>query len=265
MMRSSFTLKLLKPLIIFLLVGSGLATARAEEETDPKESPRAAEQTAPAALDTVDAVKVALEDFHQVMKPLWHESFPEQDYKTIREKAPLLREKLMTLIRVGPPAKLEQDEEKLRDYLGKRQELAFHVTQVNLAAQDGPDSTLASAFESMHWAYEELERVLAEPFKELESFHETLYFLWHKALPERDYQAIRETAQVLKAEADSLMKAPLPQNCKVKEEEFEKGKTALRDAVYQLAEKSAQGSQDDTDASLKLVHDKYVELNMLLR
>jgi hypothetical protein len=265
MMRSRSTLRFSVLPVLFLLVGFGLTTARAEDQTKSGEVSARTEQDSTAVPDTIDRVKMAMEDFHQVMMPLWHESFPKQDYQTIREKAPMLRERLMVLIRVQPPAKLKEDEEKLRDFQAKRQELAFHVTQVGLAAKDGPDSTLASAFEGMHWAYEELEKVFAEPLKELESFHETLYLLWHKALPERDYKTIKETAQVLKTEADSLMKASLPEGCKVKKEEFDKRRGALKDEVYQLAEKSERGTEDEIDLSLKAVHDKFVELNQLFK
>ena len=261
--RSTFGLSVL--FILLLFVGFGLATAKAEDQTESGEVSARTEEDSTVVPDTIDRVKMAMEDFHQVMMPLWHESFPRQDYQTIREKAPMLRDRLMALIRVKPSADLEEDEEKLRDFQAKRQELAFHVTQVGLAAKDGPDSTLASAFEGMHWAYEELEKVFAEPIEELEDFHETLYLLWHKALPERDYKTIKETAQVLKTEADSLMKASLPQGCKVKKEEFDKRRGALKDAVYQLAEKSEKGTEDEIDSSLKSVHDKFVELNQLFK
>jgi len=244
-------------LLVALFAGILSLAARADEQSTPPDS------TA-ADSGNVGPLKVALEDFHKVMAPLWHESFPQQDLAAIREKAPLLNEKLMVLLRVQPPAELEKDEEKFRDFLGKRQELAIQVAQVNLAAKDGPDSSLASAFEKMHWAYEELDKVFAEPIKELDSLHETLYFLWHKALPERDYQAIKETAPVLKAEADSLMKAPVPQRCKEKKDEFEKRRTALKDAIYQFAAKCEKGSEEEIDNALKAIHERFMELNMLL-
>jgi hypothetical protein len=257
-MRATDRFRLSAVLLLLLFVGFVCPSLRAEDQGSAGDST----STAP---DTVDLVKKAMEDFHEVLRPLWHESFAEGDLETIREKAPVLTQKLMTLLKVKPPAKLGKDEEKLRNFMAKRQELAFQVTQVDQAAKEGPDSTLSSAFEAMHWAYEELEKVFAEPIKELDSFHETLYFLWHKALPERDYQAIRKTAPVLKAEIDSLVKASLPEGCKVKQEEFDKKRTALKDAVYQFAERCEKGSQDEIDASLVAVHDKFVALNLLLR
>jgi hypothetical protein len=259
-MPSSRSLKLWL-ILIFLFAALSLLSANADEKTGSTQE----NDTPSAAPDTADLLRKALDDFHEVLMPLWHESYAEKDFKTIRDKAPLLQEKIMTLIRVPAPADLSQDEEKLHTFLSKRQELAFYVMEFNRAAKDGPDSTLASAFETMHWGYEELEKFFAVQIEELDQFHETLYFLWHRALPERDYQAIRKTAPVVKAEVDSLMKVPVPGACKIKEEEFEKGKTALRDAVYGFAQVCEKGTEDDIDAALKAMHDRFAELNMLLR
>jgi hypothetical protein len=64
---------------------------------------------------------------------------------------------------------------------------------------------------------------------------------------------------------DSLMKVPVPTGSKIEEEEFEKRKAALKDAVYGLAETCEKGSEDDIDKSLRAVRDRFEELNMLLR
>ncbi len=253
-------------IIVLLFVGMSFMFVRTGKATaPPAENPEKTEEDTSSAKDTAVLLKQAMEDFHQVLMPLWHESYPKKDFQTIRDKSKELQQKLMALIRVPPSADLSQDEEKMREFLSKRQEFAFLVTQVNQAAKDEPDSTLALAFESMHWAYEELAKFFTVQIEELDQFHETLYFLWHKALPERDYQAIKDTTPVLKTEVDSLMKTPLPSVCKIKSEEFDKGKAALKDAVYQLAETCDKGTEDEIDASLKAVHDRFVELNLLLR
>ena len=264
-MRSFNSLKLWL-VIVLVVVGLSFPTIKAMgDTTPPAENPAKTEEDTSSVKDTAGLLKQAMEDFHQVLMPLWHESYPKKDFQTIRDKAKVLQQKLMALIRVPPSADLSQDEERLREFLSKRQELAFNVMELGRAAKDQPDSTLASAFESMHWAYEELTKFFAVDIEELNQFHETLYFLWHKALPERDYQAIKDTAPVLKTEVDSLMKVPVPSACKIKNEEFEKGKTALKDAVYMLVDACAKGTEDEIDASLKAVHDRFVELNLLLR
>ncbi|NIM96936.1 MAG: hypothetical protein GTO24_02270 [candidate division Zixibacteria bacterium] len=256
-------------LMVFVLVfsGWGPSVARAEDETgSAPETSAQANETVSSAPDTTNLLRMAMDDFHNVMAPLWHEAFPKEDFKAIRGKAPLLKEKLMTLLKVKLPSDLEDDQEKLESFFAKRQELAFSVSQLAQAATDTVDSTLALALEQMHWAYEELEKVFAVPIEELDKFHETLYFLWHKALPTKDYDAIRKTAPVLKAEVDSLMKAPLPYGCAKKKDEFEKRKTALKDAVYQLAEVSEKETDGKKiEEALDAMHQKFMELNIFLR
>jgi len=259
-MLSSRSLKL-SLILFFLFAGLSFLSAGADEESASTQE----NDTLVAAPDTVDLLRRAMDDFHEVLRPLWHESYPDGDLKTIRERAPLLQEKIMTLIRVPAPVDLSPDEEKLHTFLSKRQELAFYVMELNRAAKDGPDSTLASAFETMHWGYEELEKFFAVQIEELEKFHETLYYLWHRALPARDYPEIRKTASVIKAEMDSLMKVPVPSGCNIKGEEFEKRKAALKDAVYGFAATSEKGTEDEIDAALKALHDRFAEFNSLLR
>jgi hypothetical protein len=258
-MKFRFSLKV-TVLSILLIIVFSFVTAFADEEIELTEKSTSSEG------DTTDFLRMTMNDFHDVMAPLWHQAFPEGDYQTIREKAPLLKEKLMSMLKVQLPSYLEQDEEKLESFFGKRQDLTFRVTEVVQAASDSADSILASTFERMHWAYEELEKVFAVPIKELDSFHETLYFLWHKALPNEDYDAIKKTVPVMKAEVDSLVKVPLPYVCAEKKDEFDKRKTALKDAVYQLAQACENGGdQKEIKEAVGLVHDKFVEINRFLR
>ncbi|HEX7401582.1 MAG TPA: hypothetical protein VF369_05325, partial [candidate division Zixibacteria bacterium] len=126
----------------------------AKVETPAKDT--AEPGTAPAK-DTTDKLAMALEDFHSVLAPLWHEAYPIKDFKAIREQAPLFKQKLMTLIVI--PAPDNMDEPKREEFFTKRQELAFYVDQYTKAAADSTDSVLASVFEQMHWGYEELNKV----------------------------------------------------------------------------------------------------------
>jgi hypothetical protein len=247
-------------LFIYLLFALSSAAAFADEKivltADSTSSDR----------DTTDFLRMTINDFHDVMAPLWHQAFPQGDFKSIREKAPLLKDKLMAMLKVKLPSYLEHDQEKLESFLGKQQELTFHVSEVVQAASDSTDSSLALAFERMHWAYEQLEKVFAVPIKELDSFHETLYFLWHKALPKGDYDVIKQTVPVIKAEVNSLMRVSLPYGCTKKKDEFDKRKTALKDAVYQLAQACDNGRDENKiKEAVGLVHDKFVEINRFLR
>ncbi len=242
-----------------------------EKAAIPKDSAAKAEtpvSVAPAktdstAKDTTDHLTKAMEDFHSVLYPMWHEAYPKKDFKAIREQVPMFKQKLMALIVIPAPDNME--EEKRQDFLTKRQELAFYVDQYSKAAADTVDSTLAKAFEQMHWGYEELDKVFMVEIKQLDKFHETLYFLWHKALPAEDYKAVKNTVPVLKAEMDSLMAFQLPASCQHIKADFEAKRTALKDAVYQLADVCQKGTNKQIDDALTLMHERFMELNMVLK
>lgn len=221
------------------------------------------EKSASTVSDTTDLFMKAMDDFHETMAPLWHEAYPKKDFKSIREQAPQFQKKLYVLLRSPLPTNLEK--EKLDSLIAKRQWLSFYVSQLGLAAADTVDSVLASALEQLHWAYEEMEKVFAVEIKELDRFHQTLYFLWHEALPKKDYKSIKKTVIVLKAEMDSLMKVPLSYGCREKKEEFEKRKSALKEAVYQLALVCEKGTNQKIEEAMNLMHERFMELNRLLR
>jgi hypothetical protein len=264
--------------LAFLLAGSIIGSlglmgkAQAQKAIDvPKDSAAKVETPTQGTVvtnqapvrDTTDKLAMAMEDFHSVLAPMWHEAFPQKDYKAIREKAPLFNQKLMALIVIPVPDDME--EEKREALLTKRQELAFYVDQYEKAAADSSDSALAASFEKMHWGYEELNKVFMVEIKELDSFHETLYYLMHKALPAKDYKSIKETVPVLKAEMDSLMLVKLPGSCYDIKDDFEAKRAALKDAVYQLVDVCQNGTNQQIDDALALMHEKFMELNMVLQ
>jgi len=268
----------LNSIFAFLLIGlmfwsfGSMGKAQAQKVVIvPKDSAAkvetpAQDTTAPSnapAKDTTDKLAMALEDFHSVLAPMWHEAYPIKDFKSIREQAPLFKQKLMTLIVIPAPDNMVQ--EKREAFFTKRQELAFYVDQYAKAAADSTDSALAASFEKMHWGYEELDKVFMVEIKQLDSFHETLYYLWHKALPAKDYKAVKSTMPVLKAEMDSLMLVKLPGSCYDIKDAFEAKRAALKDAVYQLVDVCQKGTNKQIDEALTLMHEKFMELSSVLK
>jgi hypothetical protein len=269
-MQSHHNMKL-SLIFAFLFLSMNFCSAKTDQKTAPKDSVAKTETTVKiekeeidvSVKDTTDQFTKAMDDFHSILAPVWHEAYPNKDFKTIREKAPLFSNKLFVLFRAPLPTNLEK--EKLDSLMSKKQNLSFYVSQLGQAAADTVDSILGLALEQMHKAYEELDKVFAVEIKELDSFHETLYFLWHDALPNKNYDAIKQTVPVLKTDVDTLMKVPLPYGCQQKKEEYDKKKTALKNAVYQLSTICQKGTNQKIDEALTLVHEKFMELNMFLR
>jgi hypothetical protein len=232
----------------------------AKAETPVSVAPAKADTTAP---DTTNILTKAMNDFHSVLYPMWHQAYPGKDFKAIREQAPIFKQKLMTLIVIPAPDDMEEAQREA--FFTKRQELAFYVDQYAKAATDSSDSVLAADFEKMHWGYEELDKVFMVEIKQLDSFHETLYYLWHKALPAKDYKSVKQTVPVLKAEVDSIMLVKLPASCQDIKVDFEAKRTALKDAVYQLADVCQKGTNQQIDDALALMHERFMELSSVLR
>ncbi len=222
-----------------------------------------AAKTDSTAQDTTSLLTKAMNDFHSILYPMWHEAYPNKDFKAIREQVPAFKRKLMALIVIPAPDNME--EAKREAFFTKRQELAFYVDQYEKAAADSSDSALAASFEQLHWGFEELNKVFMVEIKQLDSFHETLYYLWHKALPAKDYKAVKNTVPVLKAEMDSLMTYQLPGSCQDIKDDFEAKRAALKDAVYQLADICQKGTNKQIDDALTLMHEKFMDLNSVLQ
>lgn len=261
-------------LLVGLIIGSFGSTGRAlaqkviivpkdsaaKAETPVSVVPAKADATAP---DTTDQLTRAMNGFHSILYPLWHEAYPQKDFKAIREQAPAIRQKLMALIVIPAPDNMAEAQRE--SLFTKRQELAFYVDQYEKAAADSSDSVVAASFETMHWGFEELEKVFILEIKQLDSFHETLYSLWHKTLPAKDYKAVKSNVPVLKAEMDSLMAYKLPGICQGIKEDFEAKRTALKDAVYQLADICQKGTNKQIDEAVTLLHEKYMDLSSVLQ
>lgn len=115
-MRSYHSLKLYM-IFVFLFLSLSLCWAKEEQKTtSPKDSVAKMETSAKgevgksdsSASDTTDLFTKAMDDFHEVLVPLWHEAYPKKDFKAIREQAPLFQKKLLVLLRAPLPNNLEK-------------------------------------------------------------------------------------------------------------------------------------------------------------
>lgn len=123
------------------------------------------------------------------------------------------------------------------------------------------DQALLLATENLHTAYAQLAFVFAPRVKELEEFHLVLYPLWHQALPDKNFKAIRDSAPLLQEKMDALMRVELSQRFKKIEPQFLERRKALRASVDELAK--ACGKKDDKRIEEKLdkMHTAYMDLD----
>lgn len=234
-------------IISVFLAGCGKKTEIKEEEKTP-----VTEMKKPGVT--------GIREFHQVLYPVWHDYFPQGDFQSIRNAIPEFKRAAKILTE----AELPQFYHTVKDdFETKRQNLASAVDKMESVAQTGDDKELAKAVEEMHTAFERMARVLAPRTKESEEFHLVLYPLWHQAMPDKDYQAIKAAVPSLESKMSALMQAQLSQRFRGIESEFVEKREALRLSVEDLADVCRQNKDEKIIDKLTVMHDAYRELDQV--
>ncbi|MDP3025841.1 MAG: hypothetical protein Q8O10_09970 [candidate division Zixibacteria bacterium] len=169
-------------------------------------------QTSAGTQQTAGMSKPRLEglkEFHEVLQPVWHMAYAEKDYRAIRDAVPAFKEKMELIQKAELPGFYR---EKKDDFEKKREALAKAVLDLEEKSKGTDNEALLKATENLHTCYEQLVRVFAPRVKGLESFHLVLYPLWHEALPNKDYKAIKASTPALQEKMDILMKVELSDN-----------------------------------------------------
>lgn len=199
-----------------------------------------------------------LKEFHEVLFPVWHEFLPNGDYESIRKAVPEFNKS----IEIVKKAELPLFYQHVKDeYEKKRENLASSIEKLDAVAQTKDDKKLEEAVEIVHTAFEQMARVLAPRMKEMEEFHLVLYPLWHEAMPNKDYQAIKSAIPSLESKMDALMKAEIPEDFKDIETPIIEKREALGKAVEDLANVCRQNKDEEIIDKLTQMHESYRALD----
>jgi len=199
-----------------------------------------------------------LEEFHEVLHLVWHSYLPDGDYQSIREAVPEFKRTLEILMEAPLPEFYQHVKD---DFEKKRQKLALAVENLDSIAQTEDDKELEKAVEDMHAAFALTARVLAPRIREIEEFHLVLYPLWHYAMPNKDYQAIKAAIPSLESRMDALMEPQIPERLKNKEAQFTEKRETLRKAVEDLANVCRQNKDEEIIDRLTQMHECYRALD----
>jgi flagellar motility protein MotE (MotC chaperone) len=199
-----------------------------------------------------------LREFHEVLYPVWHEFLPNGDYESIRKAVPEFKKSIEIVKKAELPLFYQHVKE---DFEKKREELALSIEKLDSVAQTGDDKKLEEAVENMHSAFEQMARVLAPRMKEMEEFHLVLYPLWHEAMPNKEYQTIKDAVPSLENKMDALMKAEIPEDFKDIETRIIEKREALGKAVEDLANVCRKNKNQEIIDKLTQMHESYRALD----
>lgn len=198
--------------------------------------------------------------FHEIIYPIWHTAYPDKDYAALRSYAPEVKRLAEKIYGAQLPGILHEKQAKWDQALA---ELRKSVDAYLSAAVGTDDAALLSAAEELHARYEMMVRTTRPVLKEIDDFHKTLYVVYHKYLPDKDYARISESSGDMAAKAEAITKAALPKRLEAKSQAFGTAAQELFEATKALAETAKSGQAEAIAAAVEVVHTKYQGLEKI--
>jgi cytochrome c556 len=250
-MKSSKTHLVLFSVLIFFCVFSticGFSQTEKKEQAKPEE-----------VLSTSEI----LSEFHELLVSLWHEALPNNDWKTIRETVPAIQEKTSLLMKTSPEKNICT--ERRENFDAKRKNLSEAVESLAVASRGEDTEKIKKSLDDVHTAYVQLASLLAPKMEELDNFHQVLAFLWHEALPKKDFKAIRDSSSVVNQRMDALSAGKLPQRYSALEKEFNLKREELKTSVEKVLAACKKKNNQSLEKALVEMHSKYHQLEDVLK
>ena len=198
--------------------------------------------------------------FHEVIYEIWHTAYPAKDVKALVSFVPRINELAAKIYAAKLPGILREKEAKWQDGVAQ---FKAATEAYNAAAAGKDDQTLLNAAEALHTKYEALVRTLNPVLKEMDLFHQSLYVMVHKYLPEKSYDKIRGASADLVSKAEAVAKASLPKSREAKTEAFKKAAAELLEAAKALDAAGKAHDHAGMEAGVEKVHAKYEALQAL--
>jgi len=198
-----------------------------------------------------------LTNFHDIIYPIWHAAYPQKDYAALRGFAPEVKSLAEKIYTAQLPGILRDKEAKWKQGL---EEFRSAVEGYIAAAAGEDDKALLDAAELLHAKYEMMVRIIRPVLKEVDAFHKVLYVVYHKYLPDKDYESIKSASEEMALKAEAITKASLPKRLESKSEPFAQAASELYESAKKLAEIAKSGEGAAIETAVEKVHACYQSL-----
>ena len=234
---------LICPLIFTVLFFGAAVTAVSGQEHNPVEMSSDVPQ---------------LTDFHEVIYQIWHDAWPQKNIGMLKGLIPEIDSGYVKLSKAKLSPLLHEKQDKWNEGISGMGEI---IAQYKSAAAQGDDEALLKAAEKLHGQFEVLVRTIRPVLKELESFHQELYMLYHYYILEYNFDTVAASAEKLATRMEALNQAELPKKHKNRQEQFNKSRLELSTAVDKLNQAiKAKADKETVLAAVEVVHSDYQKL-----
>jgi hypothetical protein len=197
-------------------------------------------------------------EFHETIYQIWHEAWPEKNITLLIDLIPDIEEGYAKLKEAQLPPILHDKEDK---WMGGIKEMGLTIDEYKTAASQDDSLALLKSAEDLHAQFEFLVRAIRPALKELDSFHEELYLLYHFYMPDYNFEKIKISVKELKKRMDLLYRAKLPRRHLKKEKDFNNTRDALLESVSNLDKLVTENlGEEKIVAAIERVHSDYKTL-----
>jgi hypothetical protein len=201
-----------------------------------------------------------LDGLHEVIYPLWHTAWPAKDVKMMKELLPEAEKKVDAVVKAQLPGILRDKQAKWDEGIGK---LKKSLEAYQKAAAENSEQGLLDAVEKLHASFEGLVRVIYPKMEALDDYHVVLYQIYHKYLPQKDYEKLKGASEDLFKECEKLSGAEIPKRFAAKEADLKAGFKDLCAATAELRDAAKGQSKEAVDKAVEKVHTQYQKVEGL--
>ena len=201
-----------------------------------------------------------LDEFHEVMYPIWHTAYPAKDYDALKKYVEEVNFKAKKIYSATLPG--IQREKQLKWNEGVMQ-FQSAVEDYNKYAAADNNEGLLKASENLHSKYEALVRIIRPVLKEMDDFHKTLYVVYHDYLPKKNYEKLGNVIDDLIKKAKAITTAKLPTRLESKGEIFHLAALELEISTLELKISSLKNNKSSIDTAVESMHTKYQNLEAI--
>ena len=198
-----------------------------------------------------------LMEFHNVIYEIWHNAYPNKDITTLKSLVNDVNSYAEKVYDVKLTGILRDKDNKWQAGL---EELRKAVDDYNTAAAGSDDEQMLNAAENLHSKFEMMVRIIKPVLKEVDDFHKVLYVIYHKYLPEKNYDAIKSVSEDLKSKAEAIVNAKPNKKVESRLEQFKAASSDLLSAVNQLVEICKGDDNTQIEKGVEEMHTKYQAL-----